>query len=348
MRTTVGQVRRRWCRPGSIGTSLHLYPCGYVPGRLHSRHGCGTAGTGGPQPTHDAGDPSRPSGVGRRAGRRAADRPSGRLPAPARAAGGRAGRRTTGGAAADLQPAAGTPHGRGRVARATTARCGGTDSTHCTPRSLGERGSHEHHRDDASDWTRPVERCASRTCTTPRSRTCGRRARHRSGSRAGWPRSTGDLRVGGAIQVGVHQHLDRPGTDRGVRCAAPSAPHPAARLRGRGRAGGMADRGGRGPDSSSRNAGCRGASLDLHGAGWQAHLEDLADRWHPARGSPRGVVLVQAHARVGTALGRAVSGLSRHDAQRGVSDHEESRRLSGADPGLRPGRGSGARAQAGP
>src|SRR6476659_10019732 len=177
-----------------------MYPCGYVPVRLHSTHGCGTAGTGGPEPAHGAGDPARPPGFGRRAGRRTADRPPRCVPAPASAAGGRTGQRSAGGAEADLQRAARAPRGRGRVAGQL-------------PRALGEPARRTAHRDRSReegamntigtmrglDETRGAVRLEDvydtviedlwEACTTPK-----RLAR--------WiAEVTGDLRVGGEVQV---------------------------------------------------------------------------------------------------------------------------------------------------
>src|SRR5258705_6782896 len=90
------------------------YPIGYA--LVH--HGCGIAGTGGPEPAHGARDPPQSPGDGRRARGGPSDRPPGSVPSSTRAAGGRTGRRPSGRAAPHLHPATRGICRGGRVAGA--------------------------------------------------------------------------------------------------------------------------------------------------------------------------------------------------------------------------------------
>ena len=200
----------------------------------------------------------------------------GRVPAPAGAAGGRAGRRAPGGAAQDLQPAPGGPRRGRRVAGGATARSGRTGSMPCTRRSHEERRRRsEDHRHDASARRHP-----------------------RSGARRGRLRHRHRRPVGGVHDAGAAGALDR----RGVR-------RPARGWDGPRRLHQHLDRSGDGSRSATPRTTCslttqpgtddetqleawltaegsrtrlvveeRGlpvGQLHFYGAGWQVHLEDL-------------------------------------------------------------------------
>ena len=181
----------------------------------------------------------------------------------------------------------------------------------------GKEGVNEHHRRRCGHSTRPVEPCASRTSTTPASTTSGRRARRRSGSRDGWPRSPGISGWAESVQV-VFTSTGPARTDRGLR-----APHhllltcfgseEESELEA------WLTEEGRGPASSWRSAVCRSTRCTSTAPVGRPISRTSDGRWPRARRSTRRVVLVQAVATVGAALGRADPGLSRHVAQRGVS-----------------------------
>ena len=201
------------CPSGRMCTLAVTYPIGYI--RIH---GCGAARVGGPEPANGAGDPARPPGDRRRAGRGAPDRPSRACPGTCGCCG-RPGWSTY----ARRRSAGSTACGRSRSSRwtsgwRTTARSGRTGSTPCTPRSLEGRrhetvniiGTHAGARRD------------------PRRGARRGRLRHRHRRPVGGVHDAGAARAldrrglrrparGRHDPCRLHQHLDRPGD--GSRCA---------------------------------------------------------------------------------------------------------------------------------
>src|SRR6185312_4443073 len=99
-------------RHSALCTLAVTYPLGYV-----RRYGRSAAGNGRREPAHLAGDSAGSPRLGRRTGRRAADRPARRLPPSAGSPGSGTCPGTPGRATEDLQPASGAARRGGRVAR---------------------------------------------------------------------------------------------------------------------------------------------------------------------------------------------------------------------------------------